>query len=491
MASSFSLSEKEDPGLVPSSSFPRHPPDPAVDERFINSLQAQGRGHALVAADTRCLLLHLAARTNRPAIASLLATQGSNLETTNAAGRTPLSVAAGSGHAAVVSALLDAGADVGVKGKHGRMPLWWAARNGHAEAVQTLLDARGIDCESPDASGRTVLAAAAANGHAGALKALLTEKSRVEINAEDPQGRTALSWAAGGGHADAVAVLLKMGADAEIQDVHGRTALHWAAAGGHQGAMAKLRSFGADVESADLDGRTALSWAAGNGHTAAVELALAEAGIDANAQDNRGRTPLSWAAEGGHRVVVKALIGWAKKQESDKERKLKRYKRSTPLEFALNIGAKKHVASTLVEYGLDVDLPDNEDRTPLSWAAGSGNKAVAATLIEHGAEVEAEDINDRTPLWWAAANGHGAMVEMLLEQDGVDPQRQDNNGETALSRAQYRGSADIVRLLGGAEADQPEAAGDTNYDGLLWWTVKEGHGAAAELLLRRCRSLLR
>lgn len=287
----------------------------------------------------------------------------------------------------------------------------------------------------------------------------------------------------GGGHADAMAFLLKLGADVEIQNVYGWTALHWAAAEGYQDAMAKLRSFGANIESTDLEGCTALSWAARNGHTAAIELLLAEAGINVNAQDNKGRTPLSWAAEGGHEKVVEALIGWAKKQESDKERKLKRYKRSTPLEFTLDVRAKKNVASMLAEYGLDIDLPDDEDRTPLSWAAGSGYKAITATLIEHGAEVEAEDINDRTPLWWAAANGHGAMVEMLLEQDGVDPQRQDNNGETALSRAQFRGSVDIVRLLGGAEVD-PEATADTNYDGLLWWTIKEGYDAAVELLLR-------
>lgn len=187
-ASSFGLLDREDPGPIPSSPSPFPPPDPAIDERFINFLQSQGRGHALIAADAYCLLLHLAARTNRPAIASLLAAQGSNLETTNTARRTPLSVAAGSGHAVVVAALLDAGADVSAKDKYGRTPLWWAERNGHAEAVRTLLDAPSIDCESHDANGRTVLAAAAAKGHVDVLKALLTEKSRVEINAEDPQG---------------------------------------------------------------------------------------------------------------------------------------------------------------------------------------------------------------------------------------------------------------------------------------------------------------
>ena len=397
-----------------------------------------------------------------------------------------MSVAAGNGHTAVVSALLGLGVDVNTKDKHDRTPLWWAARNGHAGTVRTVLGTGLVDCESPDTSGQTVLAVAAANGHSEVLEILLAGKDRVQIQAEDFQGRTALSWAAEGGHKAAVSLLLKAGADTEIHDVHGWTALHWAAARGHAPVIEELQRSGANHEAEDIYGRTALSWSAGNGHVAAVDMLLRVSTIDANSRNDKGRTPLSWAADSGHMEVILTLVGWATKRESDESRKLKRYKQGTPLKFALDVRARKHVALRLAEHGLDIDLPDAEGRSPLSWASGSGRGDVAEVLIEHGAEIENQDNDDRTPLWWAAEHGHYDMLEMLLGQDGVDTHRQDKNGETALSRARFKGFDDITGLLQGALLGRTAGAesSDTDFGDLLLWAVKEAHGAVVEFFLQ-------
>lgn len=463
-------------------------PSPAPDtNKFVAFLETPDICSSLVAADKRSLILHWAARNNEPAIVALLATHGADLEFRDATGRTALSRAAGAGHVEVLSCLLDQGAEASAWDAQRRSPLWWAAAGGHAAAARRLLDHEGVDAEGPDVHGRTVLSCAASRGHGAVVQALLAGgENKARVNAEDAQGRTALSWAAGCGQDRAAACLLEMGADVEIQDVHGRTPLLWAAVEGHVAVTETLLEHGADVESADLGGRTALSWAVGKGHEAVAKLILRRDSVVMDAQDKQGRTPLLWAAGAGHEAAVALLIKSAKDQESSVAKRLKRYKDGTPLDFAMRFKAKQYVMSTLVQYGLDIDLPDEDGRTPLAWAAGTAHKDVVTVLAELGADVEAEDINGRTPLSWAAANGHVAVVNMLLEKYAVDPHREDWNGESALSRATFGGHHDVVSVLGGmGAAGQAAPTPSSDYTDLLWWAVKSGHGTAVELLLRQ------
>lgn len=455
------------------------------DDKFLAYLQKPDTCADLVAADKRSLTLNWAVRTNHPAIVALLATHGANLEARDATGRTALSWAAGNGHVEVLSYLLDHGADASTRDAHQRTPLWWAACNGHNLAVQQMLDHDNVDAESPNEHGRTVLMCAAEKGYEAVVRVLLEGKNKALVNAEDPQGRTALSWAAGGDRDKAATYLMGMGADTEIQDIHGRTPLLWAAAEGHVAVTTTLLDHNADVECPDAERRTALSWAAGKGQEGVVQLLLQCSGIVVDTQDKRGRTPLSWAAGGGHEAVVELLIKWAKDLESSTEKRLRRYKEATPLEFAMEFKAKQYVISRLAQYGLDIDTPDDDGRTPLSWAAGNGHRLVAAVLVELGADVEAEDVNSRTPFWWAAANGRVAVVKMLLEKYGVDPKREDRNGENALSTATIGGYGDVVSLLDGTGAGQTVPTPSSDYDDLLWWAVKGGHETAVELLLRQ------
>lgn len=93
-----------------------------------------------------------------------------------------------------------------------------------------------------------------------------------------------------------------------------------------------------------------------------------------------------------------------------------------------------------------VDLPDIDNRTPLSFAAAEGSVFGVEALLEHGADADAQDISGRTPLSWAAAGGHIAVAKILLSNN-AQPESQDIGGQTPLIYACISGHADMVSLL--------------------------------------------
>lgn len=60
----------------------------------------------------------------------------------------------------------------------------------------------------------------------------------------------------------------------------------------------------------------------------------------------------------------------------------------------------------LLDRGADVNALCNEDRTPLSWAAGKGQgQFILKSLLDAGVEMNLKDHQGRAPLSWAAING--------------------------------------------------------------------------------------
>ena len=108
-----------------------------------------------------------------------------------------------------------------------------------------------------------------------------------------------------------------------------------------------------------------------------------------------------------------------------------------------NIFSGIHVIAYLVEEMscfTEVELKDDTGRTPLSWAAGSGQEAVMQLLIKRGdIGVHTKDKSGKTPFIWAAENGHEAVVQPLIERGNIEINAKDYEGNTALIMAAYNG----------------------------------------------------
>ncbi len=236
-------------------------------------------------------------------------------------------------------------------------------------------------------------------------------------------------------------------------------------------AVNRLISEGADVKVENDKGETPLHIAAVWGHKEVVE-ALLDKGANVNAEDEEGNTPLVLTtdeeiktllqstakllevAKSGNIQEVNSLISeGAKVNVKDQDNK-------TPLHWAAEKGHKE-VVEALLDKGANVDAEDENGDTPLDLAttqdirtllqntdellkaAGRGDIDTVNDLINQGASVNATDQDGKTPLHCAAKNSHEEVVEALLGKDGIDVNLADKNKDTPLHSVLKKGNIDI------------------------------------------------
>jgi len=70
----------------------------------------------------------------------------------------------------------------------------------------------------------------------------------------------------------------------------------------------------------------------------------------------------------------------------------------------------------MIENGADINAKNEDEATPLHYAAASGHLRVVEYLVNQKADINAKDEDDWTPLHIAAWNGHLSVVEYLVNQ---------------------------------------------------------------------------
>ena len=138
---------------------------------------------------------------------------------------------------------------------------------------------------------------------------------------------------------------------------------------------------------------------------------------------------LLYAAENGQVEKVKTMlqIGIDVNVKNDSD--------WTPLHFATWNGHST-VASILLQKDARVDAITVYGSTPLHLAWKGGLK-VAKVLVKGGAEIDARDVDQMTPLHWACEKGNLEVAEFLL-QNGADLGAKDKDGLTPLYWAMNR-----------------------------------------------------
>lgn len=176
-----------------------------------------------------------------------------------------------------------------------------SARLGDTRQLVGLLN-RGLDPNTLDAQGNTLLILAAREGHVRTVQALI--ERRPDLSRRNFAGDSALMLAVLGGHDAIVSMLIEAGAEINHD---GWTPLIYAAFQGNLGLLNMLLAHGADVNALAPNQSNALMFAARNGHIAIVRRLL-ETDIDLFQKNDRGFTAETWALSNGNTDIAALIV---------------------------------------------------------------------------------------------------------------------------------------------------------------------------------------
>ncbi|XP_072814757.1 ankyrin repeat domain-containing protein 55 isoform X1 [Vicugna pacos] len=331
---------------------------------------------------------------------------------------------------------------------------------------------------------------AASNGDVNALTAVIREDPSI-LECCDSEGCTPLMHAVSGRQVDTVKLLLKMGANINMQDAYGRTSLCLATyLGWLEGCVSLLRN-GAKHNIPDKNGRLPL-------HAATAEPDVSSEDWTSNIKEPAGLVSSEASLLGLQTAtvslplhVVFLLLLTVLVQQSDlSEINHQDNEGMTPLHWAAFHNRPLHT-QMLLKKGADPTLVDKDFKTALHWAVQSGNRILCSIILSHHqgpsiincddesgktcvhiaaaagfsdiigelarvpeCNLQALDVDDRTPLHWAAAAGKADCVQSLLEL-GMDSNLRDINESTPLAYALYCGHTACVQLLSQDSRTEP------------------------------------
>ena len=114
---------------------------------------------------------------------------------------------------------------------------------------------------------------------------------------------------------------------------------------------------------------------------------------------------------------------------------------------------KQHLAA-----GVDVDVKNKYEWTPLHMVADAGHKEIAELLISNGADVNVKKDDGGTPLHWAVYMDFYEVAELLIAK-GADVNAKDKDGESPLDLTTNPETVSLLRKHGGKTGEELKAEG--------------------------------
>ncbi|KAG9999213.1 hypothetical protein KCU78_g16029, partial [Aureobasidium melanogenum] len=306
-----------------------------------------------------------------------------------------------------------------------------------------------------DDLGRSPLSYAAELGNLVAATLLIKAGANPNIEDNEPahwvdwsiEAYNPLSYAAVKGHLRVTEFLLKAGAYVNNQDCRGRSALLCAAKGGSEDVVKLLLQHGSEPDTRDSKDRTPLFYAAAAGSAEASSLLL-NRGANINHADSRGVTPLLLAARAGSEQVIALLIAKGAKVNP------KCADHDTPLSRAVEAKSIDSIR-LLLRAGAEVDVYTSP-LDPLSQACKTGPKEIVRLLLSAGGDVKHMNCRHVPPLAYAVRNGWADIAQLFLDKSAA-ADTIDTNSRSVLSYAVESGSTACVELLlkNGAQINRP------------------------------------
>jgi hypothetical protein len=176
-----------------------------------------------------------------------------------------------------------------------------AVEEGNVKRAVFYLD-RGMDPNTTNADGNTILMIASRHGYTDLASMLIARKA--SLTKQSPAGDTALLMASLGGHLGVVKLLVAAGAP--VQTAKGWQPVHYAAFAGVTDILRFLLEHGADKNALAPNLYTPLMLAVRNGHLEAAKVLLKD-DVDVSHQGPAGETALGIAQRQNDTDLVELL----------------------------------------------------------------------------------------------------------------------------------------------------------------------------------------
>ncbi|KAF3925778.1 Ankyrin-1 [Dactylellina cionopaga] len=327
-------------------------------------------------------------------------------------------------------------ADVNVTDRSLQTPLHYAAREGHVDMIQKLLTHNANPDLVDKLFKQTPLHVAVAKGKVEVVEAIL---QKANPNIVDRNFQTCLHRAAESGFHEIVIILLEKGAEPGALDKNRKTPLHLAAVKGHDRVVTLLLNKNLGIkDSKDKSGQPPIYYAILNGHQKTME-SLKEAKGNMEMMNGDGQTLLYQfakllASEGANLELV-----------DDEGR--------TPLYLAAWCNQEDIVELLCHKYHAKTTLGIGGGESLLHRAIQEvRNEPQAATyaaklLVKVGANRNAKDTDGKTPLHIAPNNAREAVLTLIRYEASIN--LKDNMGQTPLHVFAARGddAFDLIELL--------------------------------------------
>lgn len=250
----------------------------------------------------KCTALNCINKTSTLDMVKRLVNAGSEVNTYDSDGYTPLCKAVMAEDVDIVKYLVKKKAKLEITGTMYGSPLHIACRRALMDTIKVLVEAgAGVNDVQPTIVGNPIQAAARCwyGRKEGDIQdrviRYLIEEGKADVKVTGGLHGCALNAVCGWATAEMVKLLLEKGAKVDVADSQGRVAMHYAAVQSLEHFL-PIISAGADIEVKDKMERSVLHWAALGGKIDVIERVLYLSRSLADQPDVDGWTPLLWAA---------------------------------------------------------------------------------------------------------------------------------------------------------------------------------------------------
>jgi len=400
---------------------------PPQNEDWLYILEPVSTNNLNIRSEEGAAAMHHAAEHNHIAMIQYLIRNGAEIETKNLPGDTALHIAIRNGYGTVAKLLIDAGVDVDEINYSGNAPLHDAQLTDDRYALSYMLLNAGANPDIRDADGNTPLHLVSMLHSEIAIARLLLNRGAL-IGLRNKEGSTPLLLAVEARDRELSELFIENGADIFARNSKALTPAQRALSYGVEFSS----WFFADtvVEEVDNVGRGVLHMAAAMRVPSEILAVVLNTKVNPNLRDYNGNTALHYA------LVDKNI----------------------PL------------AVTLVNYGSNVFIENNDGESPLIHAFNHGPEFASQFLIRIQKPIDREG---NTPIFHAIRWQYPDVVQAILDTD-EDTTHQNLQGNTMLHEAAHAGSSQIAVILLNAGAN-PNATDNIDrspiHHAVIWGTL--------------------